>query len=98
MTRKQQALQRRKKKIDSYLRYKDGVRIGTLNCRGIQKLTKREQLIKVADDMKLDIMLLQETNVNTKSMERKEEYTYIFSTSANSLVALANIIFCLPKA
>ena len=56
------------------------IRIASWNIRGIQEKTKRQLLVHIMKDKKIDVLLLQETWVNTNSEEVVEGYHFIFSS------------------
>jgi hypothetical protein len=70
------------------LSYNETLRLATLNCRGINEQAKRENIIKLMQKQKIDILCLQETKVATSSIEikrydwAKEKYTIYFSSNA----------------
>ena len=60
------------------------LQIGTLNCRGLRGETsraKKETHVYCMKCLKLDILFLQETHVNTNSTEVIAGFTFIYSTS-----------------
>ena len=66
---------------DIKINYKHGIKAATLNCRGLNVKTKRELIIDIMADLQLDILMLQETHVNTNSMSCTDGYTFIYSSS-----------------
>ena len=59
------------------------IKVATFNIRGINEITKRQQLDEWMDSGKIDIALLQETKINTNSIERGlHTFTY-FNTEVD---------------
>jgi len=64
--------------------HKSRLQIGTLNCRGLRgdsSRAKKSAIIYGMKKLKLDLLFLQETHVNTNSAETMDGFTFIFSTS-----------------
>ena len=60
------------------------LKVATFNIRGINEITKRQQLDDWMNSERIDIALLQETKVNTKSIERGiNTFTY-FNTEIDA--------------
>ena len=58
------------------------VKIATLNLDGgLNHLSGRQKVIHLMTQNKIDILALQETRINTDSMENHEGFTFYFSTS-----------------
>ena len=62
------------------LKYKTRLKIATVSCQGLNAFDKREELTRWAIAQKMDIVLLQETRVNSNSTARRYPYTFYFSS------------------
>ena len=56
------------------------LRVGSANCKGMLEKKKREQIAYQMENHKIDIRCLQETHINTNSMENVDGYTFIYSS------------------
>ena len=64
--------------------YNAPFKVGTINCRGLKgdsALTKKANLISAMEKLNIHIILLQETHVNTNSLEKVNGFTFLYSTS-----------------
>ena len=68
------------------LRHFKDMKIGTLNVRGCNQLTKRELIDDVLKQHQYDVLLLTETNVNTCSWEKWDNSVCFFSSSVDPKV------------
>ena len=68
--------------------------IATLNCRGLNEAGKREQIMEIMHQHKIDLLALQETKINHSSEElkvfRNQKYLFRFSSSVNKKPKLQN--------
>ncbi len=64
--------------------YNTQLNIATLNCRGLNVQSKREQIMQLMRRLGIDVLCLQETHVNANSEEQHDEYTFIFATSVTT--------------
>ena len=58
--------------------------MGSLNCRGLKGEdadAQKSSLVLAMKRFKIDILLLQETHINTNSYEKINGHTFIYSTS-----------------
>ena len=75
-----------KKSTGQKLPYAKKWRVATLNCRGLNIQSKREQLMEIMKQLKIDILGLQETKVRqcseeTKTREGTNEHVRFFFNS-----------------
>ena len=63
---------------------RDSIRLATWNIRGIQEKAKMQLLVHIMKDKKIDVLLLQETWVNTNSEEVIEGYHFISSSGVEN--------------
>ena len=64
--------------------YNSPIRMGSLNCRGLKGEdadAQKSSLVLAMKRFKIDILLLQETHINTNSYEKINGHTFIYSTS-----------------
>ena len=72
---------------NNYLPYAHKWRMGTLNCRGLNEQSKREQIMEIMRQLKIDVLALQETKVNHCSEECRvkegsnDQYRFFFSSA-----------------
>ena len=59
--------------------HKQAFKIATLNCRGMLEQTKREVYITIMEELRIDILCLQETHINTNHKEETDGHLFIFS-------------------
>ena len=68
--------------------------IATLNCRGLNEAGKREQIMEIMHQHKIDLIALQETKINHSIEElkvfRNQKYLFRFSSSVNKKPKLQN--------
>ena len=57
---------------------RDTLKLASWNIRGLQEKIKRQVLVQIMKDKKIDVMSLQETWVNTNSEEVVDGYHFIF--------------------
>ena len=63
------------------------VKLASLNlCGGITDTSGRQKIVHLMKENKIDILALQETRVNTDSMEIHDGFTFYFSTSVTDEV------------
>ena len=63
--------------------HKQYFEIATLKCRGMLEQTKGELYISSIKELRIDILWLQETHINTKHMEDKYGHQFVFSTGVS---------------
>ena len=72
---------------NSHLPYAHKLRMGTLNCRALNEQSKREQIMEIMRQLKIDVLALQETKVNLCSEECRvregsnDRYRFFFSST-----------------
>ena len=59
--------------------YDENITIGTLNCWGLMKSGKREEIEHYMKKRNIKILVLQETKINISCMEQRKNYTFYFS-------------------
>ena len=59
---------------------KTQLKIATLNVKGFNEASKRQEIERWAEEAGIDILALQETKINATSQEQRGKYTAYFST------------------
>ena len=63
------------------IRLVNGLRMATINCKGLNILGKREHIINWMRKNNIDVACLQETQISSNSKETINGYTFYFSSS-----------------
>ena len=72
-----------KPRTSPHLRYNQPLKVATLNVRGLvgeNAYLKKAQVVNIMTKFEYDLMLLQETNKNTNSVETIKGFEFFFST------------------
>ena len=68
--------------------------MASLNVRGMRGITKREQVITYMKKNPIDLLCLQETKIPSSSIEQRDNYIFLFSTSETGGTDHHGVGFC----
>ena len=75
------------------IKNKDILKIGTLNCRGLTKFDKKEELVRDINKYNIDILAVQETKIKGISeLEQINNYTFYKAECDNSYHGVGFIV------
>ena len=76
--------------VSASIKYGVRLQVASCNIRGLNKLTKRQQLQSFLSSHNIDIILLQETKVKHKGTEQWGPYTAFFSSQSPTIITHTN--------
>ena len=74
--------------------YAKELKVASLNVRGMRGITKREQVITYMKKNPIDLLCLQETKIPSSSIEQRDNYIFLFSTSETGGTDHHGVGFC----